>query len=217
VSTLHIIQHNQQEGLGRIQEWATHRGITPLVHFPLLGEALPNLLSTDKLIVLGGEQNVGDPELHPEQTLLRRCIEKDIAVFGICLGSQLLADALGAPISKLPIQELGWKQLQVHPNLPQDAKLSVFKQVDEVFLWHSYQFAIPEGAIALAETELCKQQGFELGKHVGLQFHPEWQTPLLQRFAAQNDWPDSVINSSSANSNELDTALFALLDKWWVQ
>ncbi|MBM7037508.1 type 1 glutamine amidotransferase [Vibrio ulleungensis] len=216
MSTLYIIQHNVDEDPGRITQWASSHNIAVKILSAQGHEALPSLNKTDKLIVLGGEQNVGDSELLAEQTFLKTCIEKDIAVLGICLGAQLLADALGAKVTRMPRQELGWKTLHHHP-VPPDSKLSALSCVDSIFLWHSYQFDIPPQAISLGKTAQCGQQGFEFGKHVGLQFHPEWQQDLLKRFAERNLWPEQSISCSEDSLKRLETGLIALLDLWWQQ
>ena len=216
MSTLYIVQHNVDEDPGRITQWAKRRDIAVRILSAQGHEALPSLNKTDKLIVLGGEQNVGDSELAPEQQLLRFCIEKNIAVLGICLGAQLLANALGATVSKMPQQELGWKKLNHHP-LPTDSKLSAFADVNSVFLWHRYQFEVPDEALSLGETLQCGQQGFELGKHVGLQFHPEWKPQLLERFAQRHHWEADTITCSSEALERLESALTELLDRWWLQ
>ena len=91
---------------------------------------------------------------------------------GLCLGGQLIANALGAAVSRNRYQELGWSTVQRVANLPQES----FPLPEEinVMQWHSETFEIPKGAIRLAESIACRNQMYQIGKNVlGFQFHPK--------------------------------------------
>ena len=122
--------------------------------------------------------NIYEEELYPwlsrEKQFIKEAINAGKIDFGVCLGAQLIADALGAKIYKNKYQEIGWfninKSLEAKDTILSTA---IPKQI-EVFHWHNDTFDIPEGAIALAKSEGCENQGFIMGERiVGLQFHLE--------------------------------------------
>jgi len=136
------------------------------------GESLPSLSETDWLIILGGPMNVDEVDQHPwlgeEKEFLRHAIAEGKTCLGLCLGGQLLAQALGATVRKNESWEAGWHTVQIGSNqIGSDFRLTVFQ-------WHQDTFALPEGATRVATNRNCENQAFAYGDHVvGLQFHPE--------------------------------------------
>lgn len=97
------------------------------------------------------------------------------------LGGQLIANALGAGVSRNPEQELGWATVHKVANLPQEC-FSLPEQFN-ILQWHSESFEIPKGAVHLAENQACRNQMYQLGKNVlGFQFHPESTPETLSLF-----------------------------------
>ncbi len=177
------------------------------------GDSFPSLQPNDKLLILGGPQNVGDKEIEQELNFVAQCIEQKTAVFGICLGAQMLAHSLGGKITQLEQTELGWKQMTAYDTI--SSAFKPFTAATELFLWHGYQFSLPPEAGTFAHTKLCQQHGFERGKYMGVQFHPEWTMEQLAEFATQENWSSEVIDTSAANLDAVQSALFAVLDEWW--
>ncbi len=130
------------------------------------------------LIILGGPMNVYETDRYPflemEDRLIKRAIDKEMPVLGICLGAQLIAKSLGAQVTKNREKEIGWYPLKV---TDEGIKDNLFKHlsVDEtVFQWHGDTFEIPNSAVRLAESPLCINQAFRFSPNVyGLQFHIE--------------------------------------------
>ncbi|VAX11872.1 Glutamine amidotransferase, class I [hydrothermal vent metagenome] len=141
-------------------------------------QALPLLNDIDWLIVMGGPMGVYDDDLHPwlraEKKFIRDAIDSGMIVLGICLGAQLIADALGARVYKNPDKEIGW--FNIHRSEEADGSIlakEIPEQV-EVFHWHGDTFDIPHGATLLAESTACKNQGFIMDERVlAFQFHLE--------------------------------------------
>ena len=180
----HYLQHFPCEGLGGIQPWLASRGYeitSTQFHEP--NAKLPSPDGLDLIIAMGGPMSVNDekelPWLIDEKKFLRRAIDNNQAVLGICLGSQLIASALGARVFANRAKEIGWFPIQGLPG--PNSTCFRFPDFHTVFHWHGETFDLPKGAIHLARSEACEHQAFQLGRKVlGLQFHLE-TTPELAR------------------------------------
>jgi GMP synthase (glutamine-hydrolysing) len=127
-------------------------------------------------MVFGGAMHVDHearhPWLGPEKALLRGLVERGTPVLGVCLGSQLLAEAAGGRACRAPRPEIGWHGIEVTHEGARDPLLAPLAPSFEAFQWHSYRFTLPPGAIPLARSDVCLQ-AFRLGGAVGIQFHAE--------------------------------------------
>ena len=135
------------------------------------------------VIVMGGPMGVYDaaeyPFLRNEHDFLRRVVAQDVPLLGICLGSQLLAKALGARVYRNPHKEIGWYTVDLTPAGAADPLFAGLPSPVPVFQWHGDAFDLPAGAIALASSPLCTHQAFRYGDRVyGLLFHLEL-TPAI--------------------------------------
>jgi GMP synthase-like glutamine amidotransferase len=162
-------------------------------------EALPAIEDVDLLIIMGGTMSVNDevnyPWLKIEKRWLRRYLSQGKPAIGLCLGAQLIANALGAGVSLNPQQELGWTTVHKVRHIPEDC-FRVPEQF-EIMQWHSETFELPKGAIHLAENAACRNQLYQLGKNVlGFQFHPEITPHSLQLFL-QNEEEISQFSGKS--------------------
>ena len=178
--TLHVVQHVAFEGPGRIAGWAEDRGVTLNVVPVYSGSALPTPAADDGVVLLGGPMSVHDTAAHPwitgEIGWLTELAGHGRPVLGICLGAQLLARALGAPVTRCPHREIGW--FPVIPDDSGDAASDWLEPGADVFHWHGEQFALPEAARPVASTDACPVQGFQRDRLTGLQFHLE-TTPQI--------------------------------------
>ena len=140
------------------------------------GAAPPSLDGYHGLVILGGPMSAND--VHPwvaiEIALIHDAIRRDLPVLGVCLGSQLIAKALGADVSKNPRKEIGWFDLHFTPDAARDPLFAEFADRETVFHWHSETFAMPPGSLLLASSQRCRNQAFRYGQKIyGLQFHLE--------------------------------------------
>lgn len=201
---VHYFQHIAGEGFGSCYEYlkAHQAKITATEFFalpvdlPLELEALPHIDEVDLLIIMGGSMSVNDEANYPwlklEKRWLRRYLAAGKPAIGLCLGGQLIANALGAAVSRNPVQELGWMDVGRASHIPED-----YFQVPErlnILQWHSETFEIPKGGVRLAENEVCRNQMYQIGRNVlGFQFHPEI-TPQALALLIENEEDMAVFN-----------------------
>ena len=131
----------------------------------------------DAVLVLGGAMNVDQGEKHGwlagEKALLAELLERERPLLGLCLGSQLVAEAAGAEPRRASRPEIGWHPVELTAEGAADPLLAPLAPGFEAFQWHSYEFPLPPGAVALARSEVCLQAA-RVGKAAwALQFHPE--------------------------------------------
>jgi GMP synthase-like glutamine amidotransferase len=189
-----VLQHAAFEGPGEIAAWAARHGHSVDVHHLYRGDILPRPGSFDLLVVMGGEMNIYQyrdwPWLKPEREFIRSALEGGKRVVGICLGAQLIADALGARVVQNAEHELGW--LPVTWTAEAGAAFPGLPATSVVLHWHGDTFELPPGATRLAASAGCLEQGFLIkNRCLGLQFHMEVDRALVEEFVAgQGEWPE---------------------------
>lgn len=175
---IHVLQHVPFEGPAAIEKWVFEKGHVLSVTKLYQGEPPPSLKDFDWLIVMGGPMGVDEieryPWLVPERRLILEAVKSGKYVLGICLGAQLIAAALGAIVKKSEQREIGWFKVRRAQHLTNTILSEVWPESIKVFHWHGETFDIPQGAILLASSDACINQGFILDNRVvGLQFHLE--------------------------------------------
>jgi GMP synthase (glutamine-hydrolysing) len=172
------LQHESFEGPGYIADWAQTNNHTIEGVMLYKNEALPSSDSFDLLVVMGGPMGVFDTEKFPwlenEKKFLKASIESGKAVLGICLGAQLLADSLGAPVTRNRYREIGWYEVIKSAEADESEFGKVLPRSFMAFHWHSDRFELPPGGYHIGYTDGCYNQGFVWkNRVVGLQFHNE--------------------------------------------
>jgi GMP synthase-like glutamine amidotransferase len=138
----------------------------------------PSIDEIDALMVFGGSMHVDQNDEHrwldPEKAFIRDVLSRGIPILGVCLGSQLLAEAAGAQPHRIPEPEIGWYDIEITDAGAADPLLGPLAPSVELFEWHHYVAPLPPGAVELARTPLCVQAFRVEGKPAwGLQFHAE--------------------------------------------
>lgn len=221
------VQHVPFEDLGTLEPVLRSRGyaITTLdaTVEPVTPEAF---LEPDLLVVLGGPVGVYDAPTYPflaaeRDALAARVADPTRPTLGICLGAQLLAAALGAPVTSTGRVEIGYAPLTLTPD-GADSPLAPLAGVP-VLHWHGDELAIPGGARRLAETPGFPNQAFDLGPALlGLQFHVEadparieqWLVGHSHELAAHGIDPRSLRADAAAHGEVLARAAAAVGHAW---
>src|SRR6185312_16916190 len=125
-------------------------------------------------VIMGAPMSVNDEHLYPwlkeEKILVGNAIESRRAVLGICLGAQMIASAMGAPVYRGREKEIGWFPVR---RVAGSGAGALFPKTFTPLHWHGETFDLPAGAIRLAETDAVPNQAFQVGSAIGLQFHLE--------------------------------------------
>ncbi len=178
VMRIHYLQHVPFEGLGSIESWALNHGHTLTATRLYAGEQLPTLDRFDLLVILGGPMSVHDEAdyvwLKAEKWFVRQVVEAKKPTLGICLGAQLLAEVLGASVTKNRHKEIGWFPITLTDAFADVEPGRRLPRQAEAFHWHGETFSLPKGAMRIASSAACENQGFIYGGHIiALQFHLE--------------------------------------------
>lgn len=175
---IHALQHVDFEGLGHIGRWIADRGHSLTMTRFFAGEKLPGLDQFDRLIIMGGPMNIYEDDRYPwlveERAFIKKALASGKSAVGICLGAQLLADALGSPVVAGLQKEIGWFPIRLTEAGQRSALLQGVPSELTVFHWHGDTFNIPTGAVHLAVSDGCPSQAFLYDNRIlGLQFHLE--------------------------------------------
>ncbi len=175
-----VIQHHESEGLGTFEPVLNKAKISVRSIRIFAGEKVPDRLGEegDGLIVLGGSFGVYESEKYPflldEIRLIESALREGKPIFGICLGSQLLASALGAKVYKCGRQEIGWHPVILSEAAKADALWRAIENEFTAFHWHGDVFDLPARAVSLASSAMTEHQVFRYAdKFYGILFHPE--------------------------------------------
>jgi GMP synthase (glutamine-hydrolysing) len=168
-----VIQNTKIEGIGILGELLRKDGIDIKTVFAK-SEEIPDI-KPDAIVILGAPESANDdlPYLKRELDLIRKSVEKNIPVLGICLGSQLIAKAFGASVYKGAKKEIGFYNDIEFDNTAKSKLFSGINSPATVFHWHGDTFDLPENAIRLAHSKDYQNQAIKIGSAVGVQFHLE--------------------------------------------
>jgi len=177
VSEVLVIQNTRIEEIGYLGELLNNDGF--VIHsVNAKHEKLPEK-NYSLVVILGAPESANDdlPYLQAEQKLIKKTVDDNIPVLGICLGSQLIAKTFGGRVYRGPKKEIGfYHDLRIDNN----SKLfSGFTNPFTVFHWHGDTFDLPEKAIRLVHSENYPNQAFQIASAVGLQFHLEVNAEMV--------------------------------------
>ncbi len=201
MSDVLFVQNNRIEGSGYLGDILKEDGFDiHLVNGKY--EKLPEK-EYSLVVILGAPESANDdlPYLQEEQKLIKKSVEENIPVLGICLGSQLIAKTFGGRVYRGPKNEIGF-----YNDLVPEANTNLFSGFDNpftVFHWHGDTFDLPKGATRLVHSESYTNQAFQFQSAVGLQFHLEvnheminlWLDKAEERLQHITDFDPETIRS----------------------
>jgi GMP synthase-like glutamine amidotransferase len=177
-----IFRHARTEGPGYFADYLDRRKLPWRLVCIDQGEAVPtNVQEFSGLAFMGGPMSVNDglPWIGAVLRLIQDAAAGSVPVVGHCLGSQLLSRALGGAVTPNPVKEIGWGQVRVEV-APTARDLFGAIESFDAFHWHGETFTIPPGATRVLSNRWCRNQGFVLGPHIGMQCHVEMTENLVR-------------------------------------
>jgi GMP synthase (glutamine-hydrolysing) len=131
----------------------------------------------DAVMVFGGSMNTHEEDRHPwlraEKEAIAEALGADLPLFGVCLGSQLLAEVAGGEVERSEVSEIGWYEVELTSHGARDPILSALPERFLTYQWHSYRSTLPAGGVELARNDVCLQ-AYRVGDRAwGIQFHAE--------------------------------------------
>jgi GMP synthase-like glutamine amidotransferase len=213
-----VLQHGPTSPPGLFGEWARSREVPVEVHRTFEDGAFPEIDDRPFVCCLGSKHSPLDREVPVvAQTLglVRRAVEHEVPVLGLCYGGQVLADVLGGRIEAAPEAELGWYSLV--SDAPDLVPTGPWLE------WHYQRFSLPPGARELARSS-AGVQAFISGPHLGTQFHPESTIEIVKQWASSDNErlahlgvtdAEERLESGREQAELARTNAFQLFDVFW--
>jgi GMP synthase-like glutamine amidotransferase len=180
---IRIFRHEDWIHPGRVTEYLDARGIPwELVAVDQGEPVLQRVDDVSGLVFLGGTMSVNDdyPWLEEEMQLIRSAAAQDLPMLGHCMGSQLIASALGGTVAPMPAKEIGWFEVRRADNPVARDWLRAVPERVEILIWHHEAFTLPPGAAPLYSSDYCPDQAYAIGNTVATVAHPEVTPGLLE-------------------------------------
>ncbi len=184
---IRIFRHEDWIKPGRLAEYLSARKVPWEIVRIDQGEKVP--LSTGEvsgLAFLGGTMSANDDYdwLADELELIRIAADEGVPMLGHCLGSQLIAKALGGTVAPMPQKEIGWHEVRKVDNpIARDWLAAVPDRLD-IFIWHHDAFTLPPGAAPLYSSAHCPVQAFAFGNTVATVAHVEVTASMMEEWLA---------------------------------
>ena len=161
----------------------------------------PNPDEFSGLCLMGGPMSANDdlPWIPRTLELIRKADDQGIPVIGHCLGGQLMAKAFGGAVTRNPVKEIGWGQVEAADAAPLATEWLGSTLSFEAFHWHGETFSIPQGATRILKSAHCANQAFVRGPHLGLQCHVEMTDSMIgtwcEQWAAEGVPPSASVQT----------------------
>jgi len=183
------VEHVADEPPGLVADELRRAGAEVEVVRVHRGDPVPRTSTgLDGVVVMGGPMGISDlralAHLRDEVALLESALSRSVPTLGVCLGSQLLAHALGARVAAGPAPEIGWAPVDLAEAALEDDLLGGLPRSFRALHWHGDVFELPAGAVHLARSGATERQAFRSGRAWGLLFHLEASAAQVARMAS---------------------------------
>jgi len=199
---LHVIQNEARVPLGAYESFLVQHDIPFRIVRLYAGDSLPVAAEVQALLVLGGTMGVHEtdrfPWMAPLQQLMREVTENDTPLLGICLGGQLLAEALNGKVTANSHGERGVQQVDISAAGKDDPLFAGLPDPLPAMQWHNDSFNLAPSAVALASSAACPVQAFRTANAYGLQFHPEVNVAVVADWSRKEPEAAEVIADFTA-------------------
>lgn len=180
-----FVTHADFEKPGYIETWASQSGHNTQEVRPYTGEKLPSAVTFDFLVVMGGPQSPlaieNAPYLNDEIELIKQTIKQHKPIMGVCLGAQLIGEALGSKTERSPNREVGVYPIELLDAAKNDPAFQNFPNQFDVMHWHSDMPGMSKDAVLLAASNGCPRQIVRYGEKIyGVQCHLELTKDLVK-------------------------------------
>jgi len=223
-----VIQHAEVETPGIICRLASKRNVHLEYVRTFAGQSVPGRLGDHAgLLIMGGPMGVYEQDDYPflgdELLLIAAAVGAAAPVLGICLGSQLLAAALGATVKPGKQKEIGWHSVSLSGEARTDTLFHDLPPQFNCFHWHGDVFSLPPGATPLASSRLSTHQAFRYGKNAyGLLFHLEVTEALIRNMLTafcdelerEGLEGRGIVDESLRNLPKIQPLAQVVLDRW---
>ena len=185
-----VLQHVACEPLGTIENALRRAGLSHRYVRAQDGQPVPSDIGDAAgLIIMGGPMGAYEEAQYPflaaEKRLIERALSGNIPILGVCLGGQLLASVLGAPVCSGAQKEIGWHPVTLTAEAAGDALWQDIPSPFEGFHWHGDFFETPPESVPLASSLLTPCQAFRFAENVyGFQFHLEVTEAIIRDWTA---------------------------------
>lgn len=183
-------RHSPSEGLGSLEDAARSLGIECVCADLFRNSSAPvSVDEFDGLMLMGGPMSANDdlPYLRKELEQIDRAVAQHKPVLGVCLGSQLIAKALGAKVYRNQVKEIGWAPVYWTESARADPLFTGLTAPETMFHWHGETFDLPPGAELLAWSDRCRHQTYRVQDNIyGLQFHLEVTPQMITEWCRQD-------------------------------
>jgi GMP synthase-like glutamine amidotransferase len=217
-----IFQHLSIQGPGVFKELWDAKGYKQTVVLMSAGEAIPRFDQFDMLAVMGGPMDVWEEAKYPWLVVEKAAIRHWVQVLrkpflGVCLGHQLLADALGGKVTMMDTPEVGLTTIQLTAEGLKDPILAGLPSPFETLQWHSAAVStLPEGAVSLASNKACPNQVIRWGERAyGFQNNTEITPQLFRDWIEVPEYRASLeMSLGTEKAAELESLVLPRLPKF---
>ena len=223
-----VLQHHPAENLGAIADALESAALAWQYVRVFDGHPVPaDMKGAGGLIVMGGPEAVYQldryPYLRAEMRLIESALKAGRPVLGVCLGSQLLAAALGANVRRASRNEIGWFPVRLRAEAENDSLLRGLPAEFVACHWHGDIFDLPTGAVALASSDLTDLQAFRHGDNAwGLLFHAEMTHRIVAALVSEFGEGlkrvgidgDEILASAPRHLADLDKIAPTIFGRW---